>query len=136
MFIKTFTSLVIFGLFFAIQGTQAQDDIKIKIMNATHIENHQVVVAVKTAGEKDPLIIEVVELGAYRDYSNIAVPNTAELFLFIVPAGTSLDKRSPVPSEYASKMKALGMDGVKGCNIVVSGDNIDDVHYNMTNIQW
>ena len=136
MFIKTLTSLIMFGFLFGIQATVAQDDIKIKIMNATHLDNHQAVIAIKMPGEKEPLIVEVVDLGYYRDYKNVSIPNAEQLFLFIVPSSVSLDKLSPVPSEYTSKMHPLGMDGVKGCNIVVSGEHIDSVHYNMTNIQW
>ncbi|MGB0522712.1 MAG: hypothetical protein ACPGJS_07115 [Flammeovirgaceae bacterium] len=136
MTLKTLTTLLIFSFFVTIPQIKAQEDIKIKIMNATHLENHQVVIALKTPGESDPVVVETVDLGKFRDYTNVSVPHSEQIFLFVIPSSTTIEKLNPVPSDYTAKLYPLGMDGVKGCNIVISGDHIDDVHYNMTNIQW
>jgi len=127
------TVLLFCGLLFTLQ-TFAQSDINIKVMNATHLADHQVAIAIKSPGEANPLIVEVVALGKFRDYQNVSIPSAEQIYLFVAPASASLNKLSPVPDTY--KIYPLGMDGVKGCNIVVSGEALDDIHFNMTNIQW
>ena len=127
--------LLICGFMFAYQ-THAQDDINIKIMNATHLAHHQVIVAIKSAGDPAPTIVEIVELGNYRDYTNLSLPDSKEFYLFITPNSVPFEKLSAVPADYIQKVQTLGMDGVKGCNIVVSGSSADNIHFNMTNIQW
>lgn len=114
----------------------AQDDIKVKVMNATHLENQQVVIAMKSPGESQPVVVEVVKLGNYRDYANLSLPNSEKFYLFLSSNTTSFEKMSAVPETYTNSMHPLGMDGVKGCNIVVSGTSTEDIHFNMTNIQW
>lgn len=136
MIFKKLTTLLALSLLLFSQVAFAQEDINIKVMNATHLADHQVVIAIKNPGEKQPLIVDIIDLGNYRDYKNVTIPNTEQIFLFVVPSGNALDKLNPVPEKYQAQLYPLGMDGVKGCNIVISGEEVNDMHYNMTNIQW